>query len=319
MIGVLHVLLSVSLGFLAATPGAATNAAPLAIIAAVKGHVEVVPARGGPATAAAFGKPLVRGDRVSVAAGGSATVFFNNGNLIELGEKSALTVGVRATAVTRLAEPPLSGDVVASVNRFVAGGSRETGLVGLTPLRGGRSTGPLLIEPRRTNLLANGTRFTWHAVEGATRYRITVSGEQGELWHRELTDTLIDYPHGVPELTAGADIAWEVVAFSDHDELRREASVVHVLSPGDAEAARRSERRLLMIAGGPDRAAARYLVGSYLYGQGLYVDSIREFEALMRLAPDSPSPHEALGNVYRAMGLNDRAADEYRQALALTH
>jgi len=41
------------------------------------------------------------------------------------------------------------------------------------------------------------------------------------------------------------------------------------------------------------------------------------FAALGGLFPESPAPHEALGNVYRAVGLMDLAAAEYQRALTL--
>jgi hypothetical protein len=320
MIVAMNWLLGASLAFLATAPGGGSvpSGAPLAIVAAVKGHVEVVSSRGGPAAVVAFGKPLLRGDRVVVSPGGSATVFFNDGNVVELGEKSTITVGGRAAVKSRAANGELSGEIYASVNRFVAGGSRETGLVGQTPLRAGASLRPLLVQPRRTNLMNGRPRFQWQPVAGAARYRVTVSGEQGEIWHRDVTDTTLEYPDDAAPLGAGADLAWDVRALSDRDELRREESVVHVMTDAETATVRESLARIQDAAGGAATPAAHFLSGSYLFGQGLYVESAEQFEALLRLAPDSPSPHEALGNVYREVGLADRAAEEYRQALALT-
>jgi Flp pilus assembly protein TadD len=45
---------------------------------------------------------------------------------------------------------------------------------------------------------------------------------------------------------------------------------------------------------------------------------LRQFTELSRLSPDSPAPHEALGNVYRTVGLMDLAAAEFQKALELT-
>ena len=188
----------------------------------------------------------------------------------------------------------------------------------LSALRGGADSSPLLIEPRRTGVLDLRPAFRWRAVEGATRYRLAVSGEQGELWNREVGGTTLDYPPDAPALAAGGDYLWEVRAFGDQGELRREESYVRVLATEDAAAVRAALVRIGDSAGGANAPATRYLSGSYLSGRGLYCEAAAQFEALSRLSPDAPAPHEALGNVYRAVGLMDLAAAEYQQALTLS-
>jgi len=47
-------------------------------------------------------------------------------------------------------------------------------------------------------------------------------------------------------------------------------------------------------------------------------EAAEEFEALCKLTPDAPGAHQALGNVYQTMGVNDRAAEEMKRAQALT-
>jgi hypothetical protein len=313
--------LVLSVAFLLAVSVLAASAVaePLAIVAAIKGRVEIVPAAGGPSVRAAFGRGLERGQRVVVAPGSSATIFFNDGNVIELAEKSSMTIGGRAAAKPRPgAAHGLSGDVYASVTRFVTGGSRETGLVALSTLRGSPDASPLLLEPRRTELLDPRPVFRWRGVEGALRYRIAVSGDQGELWSREVGDTALEYPTDAPPLPGGADVLWEVRALGSQAELRREETFVHVLAGADAEAVRTSLARIGDSAGGAEAPAALFLSGSYLSGRGLYHDAAARFDALSRVSPESPAPHEALGNVYRAVGLMDLAAAEYQRALTLT-
>lgn len=298
---------------------ASASAEPLAIVAAVKGRVEVASAKGGAPVRAAFGRGLERGDRIVVPAGGAASIFFNDGNVIELAEKSTITIGGRAAGKARAAAAPgIPGEVYASVTKFVAGGSRETGLVALSSLRGEADSSPLLIEPRRTGLLDPRPRFRWRAMEGATRYLVTVSGEQGELWNREVRGTTLDYPSDAPSLAAGGDFLWEVRVFGERGESRREESYVRVLAAEDAAAVRAALARIADSAGGAGTPAARFLSGSYLSGRGLYGEAAAQFEALGLLSPDAPAPHEALGNVYRAVGLMDLAAAEYQQALTLS-
>jgi hypothetical protein len=297
----------------------AAMADPVAVLAAVQGKVEVVPARGKVPQRATFGRPLSKGDRIIVATGGSATVFFNDGNVIELDQKSAITVGGRADARSAAAAAKgLPGEVYRQVSKFVTSGSRQTGLVAVSELRGGESEAPFLGAPRRTALLTDRPEFSWRAIEGASGYHVKLSTAEGELWAREATTSVLPYPSDEPSLVPDKDHLWELEARSGPKVLKRESSVFRILSAETARAVRDNLARIHEGAGGPDSPASHYLAGTYLFGIGLYQDASLRFEALCKLSPDSPAPHEALGSVYSALGLMDRAAAEYQQALALT-
>ncbi len=283
----------------------AALADPVAVIASVKGKVEVTSSHGGPAQRATFGRPLERGDRITIAPGGAATLFFNDGN----GKSGGATA------------QGLPGEVYASVSKFVAGGSRETGLVALSELRSAPAEQdvPFLVGPRKTALITDRPAFSWRAVPGATRYKVTVSSaDQGEVWSREADGLSLTFPADAAALVAGGEYLWEVEAFSEMKSLRRESSVFQVLATPQAEAVRANLGRIRDSAGGDENAAAQFLAGSYLSGLGLFLDATEHFGALCRLTPTSPSPHEALGTVYTKVGLMDLAAAEFQQALALT-
>lgn len=297
------------------------SADPVAVIAAVKGKVEVTSSRGGVAQRAAFGRALERGDRVAVATGGAATLFFNDGNVIELAEKSTLTVSGRVAGRSAGAAPGLPGEVYASVSKFVAGGSRETGLVALSELRSApaEQDAPFLIAPRKTALIADRPAFSWRAVPGATRYRVTLSSvDQGELWSHEIAALSLPFPEKAAALAPEGEYLWEVEALSDLKSLRRESSVFQVLGAAQAAVVRMNLGRIRDSAGGFENPAAQFLAGSYLSGLGLFLDATVHFGELCRLSPTSPAPHEALGTVYTKVGLMDLAAAEFQQALALT-
>jgi hypothetical protein len=307
----------------ALTLASAAWADPFGVIASVKGKVEVTPSKGGAPQAAVFGRALERGDRIAVAAGGAATLYMSDGSVLELAEGRKITVGGREAAKPAggAAAPGLPGEVYASVTKFVAGGSRQTGLVALSELRSAPAAQdtPFLIAPRRTGLLVDRPAFGWRAVPGATRYRVALSSsDQGELWSREVSETSMTFPADAAALQPDGEYLWEVEALSDLKSLRRESSVFHVLAASEAEAARRNIDRIRESAGGFDNPAARFLAGSYLSGLGLYLDASEHFGALCRLSPTSPAPHEALGTVYTKIGLMDLAAAEFQQALALT-
>ena len=300
----------------------AALADPVAVIAAVKGKVEITSSHGGPAQRAVFGRALERGDRVSIAPGGAATLFFNDGNVIDLAEKSTLTVSGKVAGKPGAGPAAgLPGEVYASVSKFVAGGSRETGLVALSQLRSApaEQDTPFLIAPRRTAVIDARPGFAWRAVPEATRYRVTVtSADQGELWSREVSELSLAFPADAAPLAPGGEYLWEVQALSELKPLRHESSVFQVLPTARATAVRLNLDRIRDSAGGFDNPAAQFLAGSYLSGIGLFLDATEHFGALCKLSPTSPAPHEALGNVYTKVGLMDLAAAEFQQALALT-
>jgi hypothetical protein len=300
------------IGVLAASAAAAD---PYAILASVKGKVQVS-SKGGAPVVATFGRPLDRGDKVMVAPGGSATVYLSDGNVIELAEKSTVTIGGTVTSKSASgAEIP--GGVYASVSKFVTAGSRATGLVAMSTMRGGEEAAPFLDDPRKSDVVADRPSFAWRAVPGATRYRITVSGDAGDLWNRETSSLTFAYPADAPALARDGDYLWKVEAFNDAGHMREESSVFHVLT-ADAAAAIDHDLKRIAESAGEATAATHYLSGSYLSGRGLYGDALRHFNELARISPESPAPHEALGNVYRAVGLMDQAAAEFQKALQLT-
>lgn len=293
-------------------------AEPFALVTSVHGKVEV--ARGkAPAVRAAFGTALERGDRVSVAAGGSATIYFSDGNVIELAERSAVTVGGRVANAARVGPgSEIPSGVYAQVSRVVTGGSRQTGLLALSQMRSGEDRAPLILEPRRADVLSDRPAFSWRAVNGATRYRVALSSETGELWSLEAAGTRLDFPEEKGALARDADYVWTVEALSDRGRIHSETTVFHVVSAPVHEAVRNEVASITRGFPSPEHPAAHFVRGQYEVGRGLYHEAAQRFTRLSQLVPESPAPHEALGNVYRAIGLMDLAAAEYQRALELT-
>jgi hypothetical protein len=288
---------------------------PYAILASVKGRVDVAGHDGAPQRAT-FGRGLERGDRVIVAPGGSATVYLSDGNVIELGENSTVTIG--GTVKSKGAGgAELPGAVYSQVSKFVTAGSRATGLVAMSTMRGGEESAPIIEEPRKSDVTTDRPAFRWRAVAGATRYRVSVSGDEGDVWTREVAAPNCDYPSDAAALKRDGDFLWKLEALGDKGTLREETSVFHVI-PAEMATAVDGDLKRIGESTGAASPAAHFLAGSYLSARGLYGDAQRHFSELIRLSPDSPSPHEALGNVYRAVGLMDLAAAEFQRALELT-
>lgn len=294
---------------------------PLAVVAAVRGRVEIASARGGAAVPATFGRALERGDRVTVGKGGSATLFFGDGGVVTLPERGSLTVGGGSAPAAGGALP---GEVFARVSRFATAGSRETGLVSMAGVRSETdAAAPLLLAPRNTTVLDAAPTLRWRAFPGAVRYRVRLGpAAGGESWRREVdaapgAEPSLAFPEDAPRLEPGVDYEWEVEAIGAQGTLRAESAVVRALAADSAAGVRANLARIAGSAGGEGAAAARYLAGSYLAALGLHDEAARQFLALVALAPDSPEAHEALGALYLEIGLADRAAAEFQRALAL--
>lgn len=318
----LHLLAVLLPAVVAAVAPLPASADPVAVVASVKGRVEVTRAHGGPAVPAAFGRALERGDKVAVGKGGVATLFFGDGNVITLAERSSLTIGGRAGAAPRAEALP--EEVFTNVSRFVTAGSRQTGLVSIADMRAGTdASAPLLLAPRNTAILEDSPTLRWRSVPGANRYRVrVVRAAGGEAWVREVpaaggAEDSLAYPAEAAPLQAGEDYTWEVVASDEKGTLRRESAGLKVLGGDTGASVRANLTRITASAGGDGAPAARFLAASYLSSLGLYEDAAREFRVLAVLAPESPEPHEALGHLYLSVGIPDWAAAEFQRALAL--
>lgn len=318
MPGRTQVVISGLLFVLLLIPFLAAAGEPIAVMVALKGKIQVTPTGSTAAQTAVLGRTLERGDKVAVGPSGAVTLFFNDGNVIELGEKSTITVGGKMGSSKAGPAASVSGDVFKGVTRFVSGGASGKGRIGLAPMRSGQTSdaGALILEPRRTRVTASRPAFKWNPLASALRYRVSVHGDDGMLWSRETTDTTLAFPNDAGPLAAG-EYLWELEVFGDTGSLRREETFFHVLDPSETEQIA-THLREIEKATGDSEEAARYVAGSYLFERGLVQDAARQFEVLCRLTPDVPAAHEALGNAYRAVGLTDQAAAEYQKALALT-
>jgi hypothetical protein len=302
-----------------ATPATPAGVDTLAVMVAVKGAVSVAAAKGGKPSRASLGRTLLRGDRVQVGDGGSATLFFSDGNVIELDGKSTVTVGGRYAA-TASAKGSVSSEVFAKVTRFVASDSHAPGLMALAPMRGASDEPPpMALSPRNTQVMNGRPGFRWRSIDGAQRYHVIVSGDQGDVWSRDVTATSLDYPAAEPALVDGAEFQWSVQAWSESMALGQDESTFSVMPDSESTRVSADLDGIAKATGEASATAAAYLAGSYLVGRGLYGDATERFEALVKIAPDAPGPHEALGTVYRTIGLTDLAAAEFKRALELAH
>lgn len=88
-------------------------------------------------------------------------------------------------------------------------------------------------------------------------------------------------------------------------------------SAGDVEAARASMSRALEVA--PEFTPAHMALGnSYMFVEPRDLATAqRHMEEAVRLAPNEPGPHDLLGDVYRAQGQLEQAAEQYTRVAEL--
>ena len=308
---------------LAALLASAAQADPVAFVVAIKGKVTVVASGSNSPQRAVLGRPLERGDRVQVGDASTASLFFGNGNLIELGPQSSVTVGGKVTAGSAERLGPgsdVSRDVFLKISRYIKGDSKQTGMIALAPMRGEKSVfEPLMLSPRRSGIRSDRPDFQWRSVAGAARYRLklTESGAETELFHVETAETTAAFPAERAPLAPGADYVIELSVWGE-GPITTEETAFWVMTPPESRQVDDHLTSIERASRDSDPEAAHYLAGSYLMGQGLYVEAIPHFEALCRLDPESPGAHEALGNAYRTVGLSDLAAAESKKAVELS-
>ncbi len=297
-----------------------SHAEPVAVLAALKGKVMVTPGRpaGQRPVPGSFGTQLESGDRISAGPRSSATLFFNDGNVVELGPGSSMKIGGRVAAGNAAGRERLPREAFLSVRNFRIAGARERGLVAVPVLRsGGDASLPEPISPRQTDVLSSRPTFSWRAAPGAVRYVVTLSGMEGERWSQESPGTSLAFPADAGELVEG-EYVWDVQAYAADAPVGKASATFRVVAGIQADAVRGVVQRMHQSVGGAGNAAARYLAGAYLFDRGFLADAAEQFAALAELEPESPAPQEALGDVYRTVGLMDLAAAAYQKAKGLS-
>jgi len=296
----------------------AAVADPIAVAAAVRGAVTVTTGKAAPQKVA-LGRTFERGDKVQVGGGGAVTLFFSDGNVVELAEKSTMTVGGRVDAAGATPKRGVPSEVFARVSRFVTNDKQQSGMLALAPMRSAEDKSEsMLLSPRHTGMRSPRPSVRWRPVQGATRYKVTLSGDAGELWNRETDATSLDWPADAAALAEGGEYLCEVQALSDAGPLRGDEASFTVVKADDAKQVDADLEGIAKATSGATTSASLYMAGSYLVGRGLLDEAVTRFQELCKLTPDAPGPHEALGNAYRAMGLPDLAAAELQRALELS-
>jgi tetratricopeptide (TPR) repeat protein len=182
---------------------------------------------------------------------------------------------------------------------------------------------PYLISPRNSFQASDRFTIRWNPVEGATSYTVRLwlwedanGGRQRILWETTTAETSLTYD-GDPPLAMESFYSVEVITdqgISSNQDTGCAIAGFAVLFPEtrsrlEADLANLSRQNL------PPEDQALATADLYLSYQMLD-DAIATLIQQLTLTP-SDTLHLALGDLYSLAGLNARAADHYRQGLAL--
>ena len=187
---------------------------------------------------------------------------------------------------------------------------------------------PIVVSPRKTNLLNPRPKLRWTPVSGATAYKVTVRGPDLN-WTTDVGSiTELIYPESAPALKSKTDYKLIVTANGRQSDEESEAGLgFTVLRSNEAKKVRKQEQmiRELRLADAPQRLLIAYLYASHR----LYAEAIEQLEELSKTI-EEPALARLLGDLYMGIRLirhsersyllglerSEKANDQEGQALA---
>jgi hypothetical protein len=175
---------------------------------------------------------------------------------------------------------------------------------------------PYIISPRYTLLNDSNFTISWHEVEGANSYMVTIQGEDGLNWTKEVNGTETVYD-GEQALSPDTYYLVTVEADNGTSSMNDQGkSFAFSLANNDTinyletETARIDSLNLT-----PENQA---IALAYLYDStNLNAEAITTLEGLVSQGTENPLVYQMLGDVYAETGLNSLAETSYNQAIEL--
>jgi len=175
---------------------------------------------------------------------------------------------------------------------------------------------PYVITPRFTGLANSQFPIRWNQVEGANIYRVTLQGENGLNWTKEVngTETFYDGEQALePDTFYLVTVEADNATSSDDDQGKSFAFFLannDVINSVETESAKinnsdlTSENKVIALAN--------------LYDQtNLNADAIATLEKLVSEGTQTALVYQMLGDLYAETGLNSLAEESYYKAIEL--
>lgn len=269
-----------------------------------------------------WGAQLFIGDRVKTGPDSQASLTFSDGNILEMGPGSEVTVSGRSKAseVTGGNVKKISTAMMVDISTLAS--KRETKTDAGT-LAGLRDTGTEhlieLTSPFNTLIKTDKPSFSWVSKKQYDRYVLNLYNTKGLVWSRKLSGCTFAFPDDQAALTRGESYFWNV---EGEDLLENEKSgnfKFSVIPDSKLNVVKDQEERITkMFGNGSDSSTFHSILGTFYMNQGLLQDAIKEFQIISSIYPDASLPHEILGSLYSDTGNKDKAIEELQKALALS-
>lgn len=192
---------------------------------------------------------------------------------------------------------------------------RKTG--DIAPLRSGiNPLIPYIISPRRTKLLNPLPKLRWNAVPGASRYAVSLIGDEEVIWETIVRETEVVYS-GEPPLESGVDYLLMIEANTGASSLEDDSPDLgfSLLEENEATVVRDAVEQLVNL----DLAnETKSLALAHLYMvHDLKTEAIATLEALEKQGSQTAAIYRTLGELYFEVGLNPLAESHYLRATQL--
>lgn len=293
-----------------------SSSLPVAVLSDVHGSVSLRKAQRSETMKAVFGMQLEQGDQISTHKEARATVLFSNGNLINLGANSNMTISGSSTGGdARNVGAGLAGNFSNLAMRQDSRG--EVGI--LIDLRSDETAQLIIpLTPCNTRICDTRPTISWESTRPADEYVVRLYSSQGLVWEVRTKENKLKFPSDKEPLEYGASYFWNVEGEDLIHTFRSLNQKFTILEEKDIQNMKLEEERIrTLFAEDPENSSCHSLLGTYYSNLGLYEDAIREFELVRDANPEATLPHEILGSLYSDVGKKDLAIAELQKALAL--
>ena len=175
---------------------------------------------------------------------------------------------------------------------------------------------PYIVTPRRTVISDPQPMLRWNPVAGASRYTVQVIGSD-VTWETEVSGTQVQYP-GTPPLTPGVDYRVIVEAdtgASSQLDVGSETATFELLYPEDLDLVA-ADVAQIREQGFPEETEALAIADIYIR-EDLLAEAIATLEPFVASGTQTLEVYQALGDIYRYIGLNLLAEERYERAIAI--